>query len=39
VTITGARVATGYGEHITGGLTAELANTDRIVVAAAMSDD
>jgi DNA processing protein len=33
VTITGARAATSYGEHVTAELASELANTERIVVA------
>jgi DNA processing protein len=33
VTITGARAATSYGEHVAGELSSELANTDRIIVA------
>lgn len=33
VTITGARAATGYGEHVAGELASDLARTGRIVVA------
>lgn len=33
VTITGARAATGYGEHVAGELASDLASTERIVVA------
>jgi DNA processing protein len=33
VTITGARAATGYGEHVAGELASDLTSTDRIVVA------
>ncbi len=33
VTITGARAATSYGEHVTGELASDLANAERIIVA------
>lgn len=33
VTLTGARAATGYGEHVAGELASDLTSTDRIVVA------
>ena len=33
VTITGARAATSYGEHVAAELSSDLANTERVVVA------